>query len=232
MRPKTCCIASKTNLAEFADLHSTDIVGLRVEAQRNGPPVGRPVEVRIQSEDFAVNKAIADELKAYLASIPGVFGIDDNLKEGPREYRLRIDDERAGPHGLTFEDLARALRAANDGVVSSSFRSPTSVEDDDIRVLLEPDQRDRILDLLEVEVRGSDGRLIRLSDVAKLESSTGYLAYRRVDAKRSVTVFADVDNDLATSVSIGRKPRSTLRRIADALSTSRPCLRRRIPRNQ
>lgn len=192
------------NFGEFASLHPDDVVNLRVESQRNGPPIGRPVEVRVQSEDFAVNKAIADELKVYLGTIPGVFGIDDNLKEGPREIRLRIDDERAGPYGLTFEDLARALRSANDGVVSSSFRSPSAVEDDDIRVLLESEQRDRILDLLEVEVRTSNGQLVRLSDVAELESSTGYLAYRRVDGKRAVTVFADVDDDLATSVSVGR----------------------------
>ena len=194
----------KASFDEFAALYPDEVVSLRVESQRNGPPIGRPVEVRIQSEDFAINKAIADELKADLATIPGVFGIDDNLKEGPREIRLRIDDERAGPYGLTFEDLARALRAANDGVVSSSFRSPSAVEDDDIRVLLEPEQRDRILDLLEVEVRASTGQLIRLSDVAQLEASTGYLAYRRVDGKRAVTVFADVDDDLATSVSVGR----------------------------
>ena len=62
----------------------------RVESERYGPPVGRPVEVRIQSEDFAVNKKIADELKVYLSTIPGVSGVDDNLKEGPREIPLCI----------------------------------------------------------------------------------------------------------------------------------------------
>jgi multidrug efflux pump subunit AcrB len=175
-----------------------------VESQRYGPPVGRPVEVRIQSEDFAVNKRLAEEIKAYLATTPGVSGIDDNLKEGPREVRLEIDDERAAQFGLTFEDLARALRGANDGLVTSSYRSPTAVEDDDIRVLLEPGQRDRIVDLLEVEVRGQDGRLVRLADVARLQVTRGYLAYRRIDGKRAVTVFADVDDDLATSISVNQ----------------------------
>ncbi|MCP4068421.1 MAG: efflux RND transporter permease subunit, partial [Phycisphaeraceae bacterium] len=60
------------------------------------------------------------------------------------------------------------------------------------------------LDLLEVEVRGSEGRLVRLADVADLDVTRGYLAYRRVDAKRAVTVFADVDDDLATSISVNR----------------------------
>ena len=204
LRPQDVLERVREAMREFEAEHPGDIVTLRVESERYGPPVGRPVEVRIQSEDFAVNKKIAEEIKAYLATIPGVDGIDDNLKEGPREIRLEIDDERAAQFGLTFEDLARALRGANDGVVSSSFRSPTAVEDDDIRVLLEPGQRDRLLDLLEIDVRGSQGQLVRLSDVARLEVTRGYLAYRRVDGKRAVTVFADVDDDLATSISVNR----------------------------
>ncbi len=204
LRPQDVLARVEANLREFARENPEDVVALRVESERYGPPVGRPVEVRIQSEDFGVNKRIADEIKVHLATIPGVSGIDDNLKEGPREIRLEIDDERASRFGLTFEDLARALRSANDGVVSSSFRSSSAVEDDDIRVLLEPGQRDRILDLLEVEVRGSSGQLVRLADVADVHVTGGYLAYRRVDAKRAVTVFADVDDDLATSISVNR----------------------------
>lgn len=204
LRPDRVLKRVEDAMQALAAAHPDDVATIRVESEQYGPPVGRPVEVRIQSEDFAVNKRIADELKAYLATIPGVSGIDDNLKEGPREIRLVIDEERAGQFGLVFEDLARALRAANDGVVRSSFRSPTAVEDDDIRVLLEPEQRDRILDLLEVEVRGGDGRLVRLGDVAKLEVARGHLAYRRIDGKRAVTVFADVDDDLATSISVNR----------------------------
>ncbi|MCR9092669.1 MAG: efflux RND transporter permease subunit [bacterium] len=204
LRPQDVLERVRETMRAFEADHPEDVVTLRVESERYGPPVGRPVEVRIQSEDFAVNKKIAEEIKAYLATILGVDGIDDNLKEGPREIRLEIDDERAAQFGLTFEDLARALRGANDGVVSSSFRSPTAVEDDDIRVLLEPGQRDRLLDLLEIDVRGSEGQLVRLSDVARLEVTRGYLAYRRVDGKRAVTVFADVDDDLATSISVNR----------------------------
>jgi HAE1 family hydrophobic/amphiphilic exporter-1 len=204
LRPEATLQRIKADIERFAEEEQDGIVALRIEPAPYGPPVGRPVEVRIQSEDFSINKTIADELKVYLATIPGVSAIDDNLKEGPREIRLRIDEERAGKYGLTFEDLARALRGANDGVIASSFRSPSAVEDDDIRVLLEPGQRNRILDLLEVGVRVRNGTLVRLADVANLEITRGYLAYRRIDGKRAVTVFADVDDDLATSISVNR----------------------------
>lgn len=204
LRPQEVMGRITDDLQQWAKTRPDQVVSLRVEADPYGPPVGRPVEVRIQSEDFAVNKTIADEIKAHLATIPGVSGIDDNLEEGPREVRIALDAERAGRFGLTFEDVARALRAANDGIVASSFRAPAAVEDDDIRVLLAPEQRDGTLDLLQTTVRARDGQLVRLADVANLEVTRGYLAYRRVDGKRAVTVFADVDDDLATSVSVNR----------------------------
>jgi len=202
--PERVLIAVQHELEGFRADFPDDVVELRAEAARSGPPVGRPVEVRIQSEDFELNRSIAEDIKAYLHTIPGVEGIDDNLKEGPREVRLRLDPERAASFGLTFDDLGRALRAANDGIVASQFRSPDAVEDDDIRVLLEPRQRDGIHDLLEVEIRAPDGRLVKLGDIASLEIARGYLAYRRVDGKRTITVFAGVDGILASSVAVNR----------------------------
>ena len=202
--PERVLLAVRKELKAFGSDFPQDVVELRADADRNGPPVGRPVEVRIQSESFALNKSIAEEIKAYLRTIPGVDGIDDSLKEGPREIRLLLDDERASGFGLTFDDLAQALRGANDGIVASSFRSPLAVEDDDIRVLLEPSQRDAIRDLLEVEMRSPGGALVKLGDVAEVDVARGYLSYRRFDGKRAVTVFADVDDGLATSVSVNR----------------------------
>ena len=202
LNPEAVLYRVREAMAELRRERPEGIVELRVEPQPYGPPIGRPVEARIQSEDFALNERLAEEIKAYLRTIPGVSGVDDNLKEGPREIRLRIDEARAGQYGLTFEDLARALRGANDGIVASSFRSPAAVEDDDIRVLVESGQRDRILDLLEIEVPTPTGHFVRLADVADLEIARGYLAYRRVDGKRAVTVFGDVDEDLATSTSV------------------------------
>ena len=204
LAPERALAAVREELAEFAAEHPDSVRELRADADRNGPPIGRPVEVRIQSEDFALNQAIADDVKAYLRTLPGVSGVDDSLKEGPREIRLLLDDERAAAFGLTFQDVARALRGSNDGVVASSYRSSEAIEDDDIRVLLEPDQRDAIHDLLEVDVRAPDGKLVKLGDVARIDVARGYLSFRRFDAKRAITVFADVDDDLATSVSVNR----------------------------
>jgi HAE1 family hydrophobic/amphiphilic exporter-1 len=181
------------------------IMELRVAAQQDGPPVGPPVEARIKSDDWALGKAIAAEMMAFLRTVPGVHGIDDNLKLGPPEVRLLIDEERASRHGLRFEDLARALRGANDGIVASSFRDPTRNEDIDIRVLLEERYRNDLQDLLDVELRTPGGYLLKLRDLADVELTRGFRSYRRYDGERTVSVYADVDEERATTLGVNER---------------------------
>jgi multidrug efflux pump subunit AcrB len=201
-QPERVLEAVKQRMDAWAEENPEGIVELRVAAQQDGPPIGAPVEMRIQGSNYAVGKAIAQQAIAFLEELPGVYNVEDNLKEGPAEARLRVDSQRAARHGLRFEEIAQALRSANDGLVASSFRSPAIDEDIDIRVLLEERYRGSLADLLDVELRTPGGYLVKLRDVADVELARGFLAYRRYDQRRTVTVFADVDDNVTTSASV------------------------------
>ncbi len=184
------------------------VVDLQVQAERDGPPVGPPVEVRIQGDDYALGKTVAGEMKAWLEALPGVYNVTDNLKVGAPEVRLLVDEERAARYGLSFTDLAQALRGANDGVVASSFRDPARNEDVDIRVRLADRYRSGLQDLLDIEVQAPSGAMVKLRDVANVEQARGYQAYNRYDAKRTVSVYAQVDDEQETSSTANQKLRA------------------------
>jgi len=183
-----------------------------VSMPRQGPPIGKPVAIRVQSDDYRVGKLIAGEIQAELGKVPGVFNIEDNAPYGPRELKVRLDENRASLHGLTFEDLGTTLRAANDGLVPSSFKDPGADEDIDIRVQLEPEQRREIADLLDVELRTPEGYRVEVGDVAEIEIERGFQQLYHYDGRRSIVVYADVDNDQATSLSVNELMRE---RFAD-----------------
>lgn len=194
----------RARLDEHLLTHGDAIETLLVAPPRNGPPIGKPVAVRIQSEDYAVAKRIAAEMKAELARMPGVYNIEDNLPLGPREMRVALNDERASSHGLTFRDVGFALAAANEGAIASSYRPADESDDLDIRVLLEERDRDSIRDLMDVELRARDGYLVQLGDVADLTLERGYQRLYHFDARRAVIVYADVDGENASSLSVNQ----------------------------
>jgi multidrug efflux pump subunit AcrB len=143
-------------------------------------------------------------MKTFLAGVSGAYNVEDNLLTGPREVRFVMDEARASIHGLTFQDLALTLRGANDGLIASTFKPPDSDEDIDIRVLYDDRYRQSEQDLLQAEVRTPNGYRVKLADVGNIEVSGSYLSLGHHDTKRSVIVYADVIEGVATSESLNR----------------------------
>ncbi len=193
LKPEIAVAAAREGLEAFAARNPDRVLKLLAKPPRNGPPIGRPVSMRIVSEDYRLAKQVASEAAAFLATIPGVENIEDDLKLSTPEFRLVVDEARSTRHGLSFQDLATSLRGANDGLVASSFRDPKQDEEQDIRVMLEPRFRRDIETILQAELRTPAGYLVKLGDVADLEVSRGYLEFRHFDRERAVTVYADVD---------------------------------------
>jgi multidrug efflux pump subunit AcrB len=203
----------RAEVERFRDANAGRVVSVRVAPPRNGPPIGKPVAIRIMSESYDEAKEIAAEMKAALATIPGVFNIEDNVPLGPRELRVALNEHRASVHGLTFSDLGFALLAANDGAISSTFRDPNSDEDIDIRIQLRDEQRRTIGDLLDVSIRAAGGYLVELGDVADIEIERGYQKLYHYDTERAVVVYADVDDEQATSITVNDEMHARFRNI-------------------
>lgn len=199
--PEKAIALVQARINRVREAHRDEVVELRALAPRSGPPVGKPIAVRLQADDYAVTKSIAREMEEYLRTVPGVSNVEDNLREGPREIRLLVDEARAGQHGLSFEAVAASFRAANDGIVASSFRGPEEEDDFDIRVLPELRYRQDVRSILETQVRAPGGYLMKLGDVADLAFARGHQALAHYDGTRTVTVYADVDEEQVTSLS-------------------------------
>ena len=188
-------------LSNYRSQNPYGIENITVMPPRNGPPIGKPVAVRIVTEEYDLAKQIAMDMKLELAKMPGVYNIEDNMPYGRKELRIGLDEYRASLHGLTFQNLAMALRTANDGLIASTFKDPYSDEDVDIRVLLKEDQRTTAAELIDVDVRTPENYRVKIGDVGTVEMSRSYQRLYHYDAQRAVVVYADVDNQRATSVS-------------------------------
>lgn len=187
-------------IAEYLKQHpNCGIKSYRVGGGRDGPPAGKPVAILIETPDFASAKLLSEQFKARLRTMEGVLGVKDDLEFGQQQVNITLDDDRASVHGLTFMDLAGALRAANDGITVSSFKDKYSGEDLDVRLMLDQDDRRSVTDLLDVDIRTPANAVVQLGDIAELNVTQGYAAIPHLNGKRVVTVSAEIDSRKTTS---------------------------------
>lgn len=175
-----------------------EIVSIRYKQQQINPG-GQPVEIELSGTDLDQLKEAAFALRNHLANIPGLSDADDNLRIGATEAKVRLRDA-ARPLGLTSLGVASQLRAAFHGETAQEFqRGRDTVE---VRVLFDDRDRASDTDLRGFRVVLPNGKLIPLSEVADIETTRGYAQIHRKDRRRTVTVTAQLDEELNNAAKI------------------------------
>ncbi len=169
------------------------IENLRVWPVRDGPPVGKPVAIRVEHPDYALAGEIAERIQARLRSMPGVYDVADNLHLGRRELQVRLREQPAAELGVTYAQVATVLRGANEGLKVGVYKDIEQAEDVDIKVRLADEDVAGPDDLLDLDVSGLGGRRVKMHQVADLEFERTYAARYHFNAQRAVQVTADVD---------------------------------------
>jgi len=167
---------------------------------RAGPPVGKPITLRVIGVDDDMRKKLSNEIEKYLSSVNGVKDIDKDDKLGKEQIEIKIDYNRLARLGLTVADLARNVRIAYDGQVVTSIRDGD--EDVEFRVQLTERARRDVNLLKNLVIPNQQGRLIKLREVARLKTGPGPNALRHFDGIRTTTVTADVDQDVTTPFAV------------------------------
>jgi len=167
-----------------------------------GPPVGKPISVRIIGADDNLRTALTDSVVAYLNQIEGVKDINRNDKGGKDQVEIIINYDQLSRLGLTVADVARNVRLAYDGEIVTSVRYGD--EDVTFRVIMEQEARQQLVYLNEVLIPNIRGRLIPLKVVADLKQGPGQTDIRHFDNERTVTVEADVNLDVITPAELSK----------------------------
>lgn len=167
-----------------------------------GPGVGKPITFRVAGDDDRLRAALVDEITAVLDEIDGVKDIERDDTEGKEQVRIVFDYARLARLGLTVADVAQTVRIAFDGEIVTTLREGR--EDVGFRVMLTSAVRSDTSFLENLSIPNREGRLIKLREVATLESSPGPAAVRHYDGTRTTTVTAEVDQAITTPLDATR----------------------------
>ncbi len=159
-----------------------------------------PLSFVIEGDDLFELKAHADEIERRLAETPGVSSIQANLHLSKPQLEVEIDRNRASDLGVSVRDVASTLQILLGGMDLSTFK--LGGETYDVLVQLESSDRNDPRDVMELVVRGNDGKLIPLSSMVVLRETIAPREIPHYNRRRSVTISADLEEPLSQSEGI------------------------------
>ncbi len=157
----------KARIEAFAAQGGLPEARVRVTTLFLGPPVGYPVQFRVIGPDAKRVREIAYQVRDIMRANPNTVDVNLDWNEQARAIRLVVDQDRARVLGLTPRDIAESLQALLSGVTITQVRDGIELVNVVTRAVPEERLRPEVLADLTISIR--DGKIIPLSQVARLE---------------------------------------------------------------
>ena len=170
---------------------------ISVEKEANGPPVGKPINIEISGDDFAVMQRLTAQLKTQIdkQNIPGIEELKSDLQISKPEIIIDIDKEKMQREGISLGQVGSELRTALFGKEVSKFRDKN--EDAPIQLRLRAEDRKQVEQLLNVNISFMDMsigsfRQVPVSAIATVHYDNSISVINRKNQKRVVTLASDL----------------------------------------
>ncbi|MBK6572004.1 MAG: efflux RND transporter permease subunit [Saprospiraceae bacterium] len=171
---------------------------ITVEKERNGPPVGKAINMEISGDDFDVlvnlSKQIKDEVES--ANIQGVDQLLSDFQISKPEIIIDIDEEKTQREGISVAQVAIEIRTALFGKEVSKFRDKN--DDAPIQLRLREEDRNNVERMLNLNIAFMDMatqqfKQVPLSALTKVRYGNSISTINRKNQKRLINLSSDVN---------------------------------------
>ena len=180
-----------------SDLLKIPGVDISVDKNRDGPPMGKPINIEIRGEDFEKLLTISDEIKSSIedAAIEGIEKLKVDLELSKPELLVTIDRDQARRLGVSTAQVASTIRTALFGKEISKFKDGEN--EYPIILRLDDSYRFSVPALMNQRITfrsQSNGKIkqIPISTIANYSYNNTFGSVNRKDMKRQVTIFSNV----------------------------------------
>jgi multidrug efflux pump len=196
--------------AAVADIPGAEI---KVEREKEGPPTGAPVTIRLSGEDFKVLEQYSEQARRMIEDVPNLVNLRSDLEATRPELAFTVDRRRAVLLGVNTATVGNFLKMAIFGTKVGTYRQFN--DEYDITVRLPVADRMNVDDLNRIQIPNIAGAAVPLSSLGRFDYRGGFGTINRVNQKRVVTLTADAEGRLSSAV------------LADVQKRLRPSSRRR-----
>ena len=168
---------------------------ISVEKDANGPPVGAPINIEIQGDDYVELINVAESMRDYIntKSISGIDELKIDVNRDKPGMKVLVDRKKAGELGVSTGQVGQQLRASIFGNKAGIYKEDG--EDYDIYVRFNKENRYNKSALFNQNIIFRDmasGKVkeIPVSAVAVQNNNSGFSAIKHKKIKRVVTVYS------------------------------------------
>ncbi|MEI6610620.1 MAG: efflux RND transporter permease subunit [Deltaproteobacteria bacterium] len=189
---------SQEDIKKEVRIKLREIPGLKVSAEDlsvvGGGTRQVPIQYSIRGLDLSASQNYAKQISAEFSKLPGVVDVDTSQEIGKPEYQVYIDRDRAADLGVDVATVAEAINLLVSGELNiARYKDEARGKRYDVRVRLNPQDRESSSGLQRIYVRARDGKLVELSNIVKIQEGSGPSVINRVDRQRAVTIFASLE---------------------------------------
>ncbi|HLZ77245.1 efflux RND transporter permease subunit [Phenylobacterium sp.] len=181
-----------------------DLPGMSVEVREpeSGPPIGKSVQVQLNSHDPLVLDKAADLVKAKLSADPQLIDLEDSRTSPGIQYNMTVDRVAAGRYGVDVLAVGQAIQFLTDGVLVGRFRPDDVQEELDIRMRFPSDAR-TIAAFDQLKITTPSGPVPASYFVKRLPTQQVSLIQRR-EGQRLVLIQANTIKGIAANQKIAQ----------------------------
>lgn len=202
--------------SDLLNLFERDFPSLRASVLRleNGPPVGFPVQFRVDGSDIPQVRTIAHQIAEVMRANPNLTNVQLGWEEPSKVMHVKIDQAKARLLGVSSVDIANMLNGAMSELYVTEFREGNERIDIVARgPEIERQQLSRLPDLM---VYTQSGRSVPLSQVATISSDFEEGVIWRRNRVPSLTVRAHLRGNMQAPV-VSAQVEEKIQHIRDTL---------------
>ena len=174
---------------------------LSIHAQKDGPPTGKDINIRIVGTQFDSITHLADKIFHFLQTeqdiVDNVVELNDDRGEPKKLYRFSINHERVKEYGLSNTEVTQLAGSVLDGRYIGTYR--LNDEEIDLKVLIAPQAMSAPHQALTIPVIEHASGPILLGDVTELHAYSQPSELHRYQGQRSVSLTANIKPDASIS---------------------------------
>ncbi|MGV3581862.1 MAG: efflux RND transporter permease subunit [Methylophilus sp.] len=189
---------------DLLHLFEKDFTSLRASVLRleNGPPVGFPVQFRVDGKDIPKVREIAHQIADIMRSNENLINVQLGWEEPSKVIKVHVDQTKARLLGISSVDIANLLNGAMSELYVTEFREGN--ERIDLVARGTAFERGRLSRLPNLMINTKSGQSVPLSQVATISSEFEEGVIWRRNRVPSLTVRAHITGHVQAPVVSGQ----------------------------